>query len=606
MKIGRGWTLAALSAAFLLPAIPQPVAAQEVDFNRDVLPLLSTRCFVCHGPDATARKAELRLDNAADAFADRDGSAAIKPGQPGKSLMIDRISRGDKAGRMPPPKTGPGLTAEQIQLLTKWIEQGAHYTEHWAFVAPKQPALPNVSEHTFVRNPIDAFVLANLEHKKLPHADMASRHVLIRRATLDLLGLPPTPAEVDAFVNDKSPDAYEKLVERLLQSPHYGERWGRHWLDVVRYADSGGFETDIFFSHAWRYRDYVIRSFNVDKPFDRFIREQIAGDELFKSDAEAQLATAMYTIAPVLQESAMVAGSLEYDLLTDGVDTTGSAFLGLTVGCARCHDHKYDPFSQRDYFGMQALFAASDQFDIKPDGSKINNNGKLAVKTTLTNFEVEQAKARLRQETDPAKRKKYMQQMADFYVPLPKGKGANKSDPGRLEAAEKFLDAESAIPVRVLAHRAKPLEVKLLKRGELNFPADVIPPALPAKLSGDSAAGKIAAEQRRAVLANWIASPKNPLTARVMVNRVWQGHFGQGLVRTPNDFGIRGERPTHPELLDWLTVEFVEHGASNTCIDSSCCQAPTRCRPPWRRRPWQRIQKTSCSRTSSRAGLRPR
>jgi hypothetical protein len=537
--------------------VPARAAAQEVDFNRDVLPLLSARCFSCHGPDAAARKADLRLDVRADAIAERDGSPAIVPGRPDKSAVVARITHQDKSDRMPPAKTGPPLTAAQVRLLVKWIEQGARYAEHWAFVPPKRPPLPAVTDAAWLRTPIDAFVLAPLEHRLWKHADQASREVLIRRATLDLLGLPPTPAEIRAFVNDPVPDAYARLIDRLLASPHYGERWGRHWLDVVRYADSGGFETDIFFSHAWRYRDYVIRAFNADKPFDRFIREQIAGDELYPGDAQARLGTSMYTIAPVLQEAAMVPGQLEYDLLTDAVDTTASAFLGLTVGCARCHDHKYDPISQRDYYAMQALFAASDQFDIRADGSTISNNGKLAVKSTLPLFEMEQIKTRARAESDLALRKKYLLQVADHYL----GKGAGQPEASRLEAAEKYLREASLIPVRVLAHRSKPLEIRLLKRGELNRPGDIVPPGLPEKFAKPG--GKdIPPQERRALLAGWVASPHNPLTARVIVNRVWQWHFGHGLVRTPNDFGVRGERPTHPELLDWLAVEFMEHGWS--------------------------------------------
>jgi hypothetical protein len=256
----------------------------------------------------------------------------------------------------------------------------------------------------------------------------------------------------------------------------------------------------------------------------------------------------------------MVPGQLEYDLLTDAVDTTASAFVGLTAGCARCHDHKYDPISQRDYYRMQALFAASDQFDLKADWEKINNNGKLAVKTTLPLFEIEQIKVRACAELNAALRKKYLMQVAEYY--LGKAKNASDTESARLAAAEKFLSGPSLIPVRVLTHRTKPLEVRRLIRGELSDPAEVVEPGLPETLAGPNPRKDIAAKERRAVLADWVASPKNPLTARVIVNRVWQWHFGQGLVRTPNDFGVRGERPTHPELLDWLAVEFMEHGWS--------------------------------------------
>jgi mono/diheme cytochrome c family protein len=550
---GRGIAVIAgvVAAAAGLRAPADPPAAR-VDFNRDVLPILSARCFACHGPDASQRKAGLRLDARADALAERDDDPAITPGRPDKSALITRVSHA-KAGRMPPPKAGPALTHEQVEVLTRWIEQGAEYADHWAFVAPKRPPLPRVADGAWPQTPVDAFVLQALEARGLKHAPKASREVLIRRATLDLTGLPPTPAEVKAFLADTAPDAYERLIERLLASPHYGERWGRHWLDVVRYADSGGFETDIFYSHAWRYRDYVIRAFNADKPFDRFLKEQIAGDELYPGDAEALLATSVFTIGPVLEESAMVKGWLEYDLLTDMVDTTGSAFLGLTLGCARCHDHKYDPVSQKDYYALQGLFAASDLYDIKPDGSRTNQGGKLPIKSTLAVFELEQAKARARRLSDAEGRSRYLKQVAEYYA----GKGAGRPEDGMMHLGEPSL-----IPVRVLAHRPKPLEIRLLKRGELDTPGAVVAPGLPETLAGATARKDIPAKERRAALAEWIASKDNPLTARVIVNRVWQWHFGQGLVRTPNDFGVRGERPTHPELLDWLTVEFVKHGWS--------------------------------------------
>jgi mono/diheme cytochrome c family protein len=634
--------VATAAAAVTLAALPSGAAAQLVDFGRDVLPILTANCFACHGPDADKRKADLRLDVREAAVSDANGTEAVVPGKPADSELITRVTAADGEGRMPPPKAGPRLSAEQVRTLRTWIEQGAPYAEHWAFVPPKRPQPPRVQEAAWPRTPVDNFVLHRQEQLRLPHADRASREVLIRRATLDLLGLPPTPEEVRAFVADDSPNAYEKLIDRLLASPHYGERWGRHWLDVVRYADSGGFETDIFFSHAWRYRDYVIRSFNSDKPFDRFVREQIAGDELSPGDAEAEVATGLYTIGAVLQEAAMVPGKFENDWLTDAVDTTGSAFLGLTVGCARCHDHKYDPLRQRDYYALQAVFAGSCQSDIKRDGSHSEVRARQAVKTTLPEFELEQAKVRARTATDPAVRAESLRQVTAYYMRKdpelqrridesqrylalqslvercrqagPSDQQAllaevgqraldlgGKNDPDRLayralkteeekrrflvdfgrknldlkkpanliedidrfqrELGEKFL-AGSEIPTRVLADAKKPEAVRLLKRGELDAPGEAVAPGLPVKLAGGLTIDKLPPNRWRTELANWVSSPRNPLTARVFVNRVWQWHFGQGLVRTPNDFGVRGERPTHPELLDWLAVEFVEHGWS--------------------------------------------
>lgn len=499
-------------------AVVSPSFAANVDFTRDVLPILSARCFPCHGPDAGKRKADLRLDVRDDAVA----ATALTPGRPAESNLLARVSADDGDGRMPPAKTGSRLTADEVSLLRGWIEQGATYSEHWAFLSPKRAPLPRVRDANWPRTPIDTIVLARLEADKLRPAPPASREVLIRRATLDLTGLPSTPEEVAAFVADDSPTAYERLVDRMLASPHYGERWGRHWLDVARYADSGGFETDIVYANAWRYRDYVLRSFNADKPFDRFVREQIAGDELFPNDREALVATGLFAIGPVLEEAKMVAGKLDYDWLTDAADTTGSAFLGLTFGCARCHDHKYDPISQRDYFGLQAAFATSDLCDFKADGSVLKEHVAL----TKTEKQFDEA----RKKTTRAKKP------PDY-------------------------DEYDEIPIRGLRRRSQPYEVRLLKRGELDSPREVVAPALPAKLSADGVTA-LAPTAARTALADWLVSDRNPLTARVIVNRVWQWHFGHGLVRTPNDFGTRGERPTQPELLDWLAVDFVDNGWS--------------------------------------------
>ncbi len=516
MSVGGSDRVGRAVAALVVVLLPPAARAGDIDFNRDVLPILAANCFPCHGPDGAKRQADLRLDARAGAVS----SKAIVSGEPNQSELIARLTADDAEGRMPPPKAGPRLKPGQVQILRDWIERGAVYDEHWAFVPPRKPPVPKVGAPG--ANPIDAFVLDRLGNAGLKPAAPAAREALLRRATLDLTGLPPSPEEVEAFVKDPAPDAWEKVADRLLASPHYGERWGRHWLDVARFADSGGFETDIFYGSAWRYRDYVIRSFNADMPFDRFVKEQIAGDELFPGARGALVATALFAVGPVLQEADMVPGQLDYDWLTDAVDTTGSAFLGLTLGCARCHDHKYDPVSQKEYFGLQAIFAASDLFDFKADGTPLR--GHVALKKTEAEFE--QARKKV----------------------------APKKQPGD-------YDEYPEIPMRGLGPRPKPLNVRLLKRGELSAPDEVVEPGLPARLGGPGA-GRVPAEKARTALAKWIASEHNPLTARVVVNRVWQGHFGAGLVRTPNDFGTRGERPTHPDLLDWLAVEFVKEGWS--------------------------------------------
>jgi hypothetical protein len=390
---------------------------------------------------------------------------------------------------------------------------------HWAFQPIRMSALPTTTNTAWVRNPIDAFVLAVLEAEGLEPAPPAGRLALLRRAHFDLLGLPPTPETVLQFLADDAPDAYERLVERLLASPQYGERWARHWLDVVRYADTGGFEADLLFAKAWRFRDYVIRSLNADKPLDRMIAEQVAGDELWPDDPDAVQATALYCVGPALADSAMVSGQLEYDWLTDAADTTGEVFLGLTVGCARCHDHKYDPISQRDYFALQAVFAASD----RPYPGKIRLNRIKALNGLLSD------------------------------APVP----------------ERLLD-DPRCTVRVddtsdfrLFHRAAPVEVHRLHRGEISKPQEEMEPALPAVLQASGCATRFgAARARRAALAGWLTAPENPLVRRVLVNRIWGWHFGQAIVRTPNNFGTQGDEPSHPELLDYLACALLDHGWS--------------------------------------------
>jgi len=387
----------------------------------------------------------------------------------------------------------------------------------WAF-QPIRHVEPPADPSGWSANAIDRFIGAKLRENNLQRVGHADKRTLLRRATLDLLGLPPTPEEVEAFLADSNADAWDRVVERLLSSPRYGERWGRHWLDVVRYADTGGFEADHFYPSAWKYRDYVIRSFNADKPFDRFLQEQIAGDEIWPDDPEAVLGTGLYCVGPALDESAMVSNQLEYEWLTDAADVSGATFLGITLGCARCHNHKYDPITQKEYYAMQAIFAASDR--PFPEKTRL-----LRIKT-LNGL------------------------LSDAPVPQ-----QYLNDPRcRIQTEEK-------IGFR-LVHRQEPLEVHRLKRGEVTKPLEPVGPGVPAvliKVNGNREVSAAPPGQRRASFARCLTSPNNPLTARVLVNRIWAGHFGQGIVRTPNDFGSQGERPTHPELLDWLARNFMGH-----------------------------------------------
>jgi hypothetical protein len=427
--------------------------------------------------------------------------------------------------------------------------------KRWAF-EPIRKGQPPTDDTGWSTSPIDRFVRAKLKENNLEPVGRADKRTLIRRATFDLIGLPPTPEEVDAFLQDTSPDAFARVVDRLLASPHYGERWGRHWLDVVRYGDTSGFEADLLYPNAWRYRDDVINSLNADKPFDRFLQEQVAGDELWPESNAAILATAMFCVGPALNEAAMINDQLEYEWLTDAVDTTGAAFLGLTLGCARCHDHKYDPITQEDYFALQAVFAASD----RPFPSKVRQTRIKALNGLLAE------------------------------TPLPK----------ELENDQRCtVQTEDTVGFH-LFHRQQALTVRRLHRGELSKPREKMAPAVPVVFADTTKPpdfGGAAPSKRRAALAQWLTSADNPLTARVLVNRVWGWHFGQAIVRTPNDFGAQGELPSHPELLDWLARDLMEHGwslrhlhrrimLSNTYQMSSVAAGPALKKDPQNRLLW--------------------
>jgi hypothetical protein len=518
-----------------VPAIaaeaPKDPAAERL-FESKIRPVLAGRCWKCHGGDKA--RGGLRLDSREALLEGGDHGPAIVPGDPEKSLLIQAIRHAHDEIKMPPKQRLPDAV---VADFAAWVKGGATWPKAapvarsgdraptgakrlWAF-EPVRKSLPPPDPDGWAANPVDRFIRARLRQQGFQPAGPADRRTLIRRATFDLTGLPPTPAEVDAFLADRSPDAWARVVDRLLASPHYGERWGRHWLDVVRYADTGGFEGDYFYPSAYRYRDYVIRSFNSDKPFDRFLQEQVAGDELWPGDPEAVRATALYCVGPAMSESAMIANQLEYEWLTDAADTTGAAFLGLTFGCARCHDHKYDPITQKDYFGLQAMFADSD----RPFPDKIRLSRIKALNGLLSD------------------------------APVPK---ELLKDPRCTVHTEEQTGFH-------LFHRPEPMTVRRLQRGELSKPRETVEPAfpaalLPAKRPPDFS--EVPPAQRRAALARWLTSPENPLTARVLVNRVWGWHFGQPIVRTPNDFGTQGEPPTHPELLDWLARDFMDHGWS--------------------------------------------
>ena len=398
------------------------LSAPGIDFSRQILPILSENCFTCHGPDIRARKAKLRLDTKEGALAAlRDGSFAIVPGKSARSVLVERVSSEDTARRMPPAKTGKRLSSEQITLLRRWIDEGAAWSQHWAFVPPQRPALPRVQASSWPREAIDYFILARLEAEHLQPSPEEGKARLLRRVTLDLTGLPPTPPEVDAFLADSSPTAYEKIVERLLQSPHYGEHMARFWLDAARYGDTHGLHLDNY-REMWPYRDWVIRAYNRNLPFDQFIIRQLAGDLLPSATLEDVIASGFNRCHVTTSEGGSIDEEVYVRNVDDRVDTTGTVFLGLTVGCSRCHDHKYDPIKSKDYYQLFAIF---NSLDDKPlDGNAARPAPIIQVPTpeqaaALTRIDLRIATIRKKIEVELAKLPAD-EKLKDREVPLPR------------------------------------------------------------------------------------------------------------------------------------------------------------------------------------------
>jgi len=520
--------------------------------------------------------------------------------------MIQAIRYVDEP-KMPPDGQ---LTAAEVAVLTDWVRVGAPWPKYAAdtaepddaaveaaLIAPPKPGEPDPlwafrplsdavppAAKTLAEgaSEIDRFIAARLEGVGLTTAPPADKRTLIRRAYFDLLGLPPPIEEVEAFLADTSSDAFAKLVDKLLASPHYGERYGRHWLDVARYADSGGYETDMYFRNAWRYRDYVVKSLNDDKPYDRFVQEQIAGDELWPDDLalngsyvmpaeklqhlEARIGTGLYALGPQIHESNMDGRKLDYERLTDWVDTTGSVFLGLTIGCARCHDHKFDPISQRDYYNLQAVFAGSHEVETPlVNGMEIADFKQfyprlLAVDEARRAYRLfeEQLKGRKATPEDDVRRSELRDKIAAAVLELPEAAGSSPND---------RFDGLMEIPTATILGHLEPQLVKpvnILSRGDLDRPKRTAVPDLPRVLRAatnfhEPLGGQLTSRKQ---LALWLTAPNHPLTARVMANRVWQWHFGTGLVATPNDFGRMGTGASHEELLDYLARQLIAGGWS--------------------------------------------
>jgi hypothetical protein len=565
-------------------------------FKERIAPVLQANCASCHA--GTKPQGDLSTTTYDALLKGGKHGPAIVPGSSQKSPLIQYV-RGEKTPRMP---LGGALPEHVIKELAEAIDSmapakpasstDAHLT--WLLKTPAKIEPPVVKNAAWVVNPIDAFILAKLEAKDMTPAAAADKRAIVRRVYFDLIGLPPTAEEAGNFIEDNSPEAYEKLVDKLLADPRYGVRWARHWLDLARYAESDGFAVDVERPTAWRYRDYVIRAFNSDKPYDLFIKEQIAGDEL-RSQSESERAEHLIALGflrmATWEIDATSKQQLRQDFLNEITSTTASAFLGLTAGCAQCHNHKYDPIPQRDFYRLQAFFAATGIDDLPAPFIEAESPAEMKRLYRRYEDEVDAAKQELEKRKESLKQrfietkklKPDDQAVKDFLREL---NVANvffqeREDPiFKEEVWRQYLEGKDRLQqltelqrrYRPVAYTVKDIvppnvpsiaETYILDAGELDAKGAKVEPGFFECIVGDAKPAKIpfsgGSSGRRLALAEWIAAPENPLTARVMVNRIWQNHFGEGLVRTPSDFGMNGARPTHPELLDWLANKFVEN-----------------------------------------------
>jgi mono/diheme cytochrome c family protein len=632
--------------ALALLVAPVPAAEPAADLARQAGAVLKARCLPCHGDDAKKLSGGLDLRTRESALAGGDsGEPAVVPGEPEKSPLYTAVTRRDPGFAMP-PKENDRLAAADVDLLRRWVAAGAPWPDPaakpapdkvwdaapaggvtvvtsggrspdwtnrkykpedlWAYQPVKRQAVPEIpNSKSQIPSPVDAFVSAKRQAAGLAAAGSADRRTLIRRVTFDLTGLPPTPEEVEAWLSDKSPDAYERLVDRLLASPRYAEQQARHWLDVVRYADSAGFANDHERPHAWRYRDYVVRSFAADKPYDRFLLEQIAGDELDPDDPEMLIAVGFLRMGPWEHTGMSVAAITRQQFLDDVTHAVGVTVLAQGLRCASCHDHKFDPVPTKDYYRMQAVFAPTHLAErpvpfLPVESTAGFEEGKARAAKRLA--EAKAVVARLSKKSDAAIAAFLKEKGVKRLVDLPESDrpnrqryGLDKQELSLLKTSQKRIDAFERAVARydayalsvydgpannynsnrvinpVPARRGGPAPaVHVLVGGSLESPAEEVTPGVlsavqmewPTAVTDDPWAIPEAPAGRRLALARWLTDPRHPLTARVIVNRVWQQHFGRGLVATPNNFGKMGGKPSHPELLDWLAGWFVDHGWS--------------------------------------------
>ena len=557
-----------IGASSLLAAEPS-MLPERIEFNRDVRPILADNCFHCHGNDPKHREAKLRLDVREDALR----SEVIVPGKPSESPLIQRILTTDADEKMPPPDSHKQLDERQQKILQRWIEQGADYQPHWAFMPPVWPEIPAGTE----LSPIDFFIQSTLRENGLTPSPPADAATLIRRVSLDLTGLPPSAHDVDAFLTAfaaNSEAAYQALVDRLLGSPHYGERWGRWWLDQARYADSNGYSIDAP-RQIWKYRDWVIEALNADMPFDQFTIEQLAGDLLPNATVNQKIATGFHRNTQINEEGGIDKEQFRIDSIFDRVATTGTVWLGLSVGCAQCHDHKFDPLEQKEYYRLFAFLNNQEEptmkvYDPSVDVSALDAESK-EIQGKLKTFLDEHAGDLKQWEADlspsirkglspavqkilgepPAKRS-FAQNLSLFASGLgPVGLFRELND--RYQEINAVLN--NGTTTLVMQELPKPRKTTVLIKGDFTRSAEEVMPGTPGVLHPFKPTSD---QPTRIDLARWIMSPENPLTARVIVNRMWQQYFGRGLVETENDFGLQGSPPSHPRLLDWLARTFVE------------------------------------------------
>lgn len=601
--------------AWIVTLVVSPLPADDttaVRFNRDVLPILADQCFACHGFDNAKREAGLRLDSLAGSTqALESGHRAIVPGDLAASELWNRIQSDDPALVMPPPATGHRLTPGQKEIFRRWIEQGARYEPHWAFVPPQREEPPVVEG---AQHPIDRFIRARLAAEGVAPAPAADRVTLIRRVTLDLTGLPPTLLEVDAFVNDSRPDAYERVVQRLLASEHYGERWARWWLDLAHYGDSDGYLQDFLRPVAWRYRQWVVDALNRDLAFDQFTIQQLAGDLLPNATANEIMGTGFLRNTLSNREGGADLEEYRVNQVLDRTMTLGTTWLGLTTGCAQCHDHKFDPISQREYYQLYAFFNNADEANIdaplpgefeawetaKKEYDRQRAELLAPVAEPFAKLLAEWEQKILYTEKHPGedftwdrtlellglqwgqslgegqleglniikiplaeRTPRQQERLVDYFLhAVPAEYTArfnelklNEIVP-KIDALAKALPPLTRAPGMMKSTARRPNHIFV--RGEYLRPGDEVSPATPAALPPL----RSESEPTRLDLARWLVSPEHPLTARVAVNRLWQELFGRGLVATSENFGVRGDRPSHPELLDWLALEFPRNGWS--------------------------------------------